>query len=222
MPVPGLTTLALTASRLALRLAEKRRWLPGSAWHRRSLDSLKAGDLDEAARLNRLALERSPNHDKAQVVSDLIAMRRDAATAGLQKQIDEERLQIQVLESEHQEYRQELLHRQRVGRHRRLLAWLLVPLSSAGALATGWVVINQEFPLWSRFAAGLLGVGLVAMLVLLRFTDDSSSTEGEVLDQERRAALVTLNREIETRRQRTAELERRLLETLHHPVGLKR
>jgi len=220
MPLPGLTTLALTASRLALRLAEKRRWLPGSAWHRRSLVSLKAGDLDEAARLNRLALERNPNHGKAQVVNDLIAMRRDAATAGLQKQIDEERRVIGELQAEHRACRLRLLRSKRRQQQKKLTAWLLVPLSAAGALVTGSVVAGEGFPLWGRIIAGVVGGAIVIALVMPRFI--GGRIDELVRDDEDRAALVTLNREIEARRRRSAELERRLLETLHHPVGLKR
>jgi len=170
MPVPGLTTLALTVSRLAYRLAEKKRWLPGGAYHRLSVDSLKTGDLDEAERLNRLALERKPRHGKALVVRDLIAMRRDASTAKLRRQIDEEQLRIRELQTERLACHWMLVKAERRLKRKRRSAWLLVPLAAAGALITGSVVAQDGVPLWGRIVAGVAGAVLVIALIVPRFT----------------------------------------------------
>lgn len=210
MPVPGLTTIALTATRLAYHLAEKKRWLPGGAYHRLSVDRLKAGDLDEAERLNRLALQRKPRHEKAQVVRDLIAMRRDATTAEIQKRLDDEQLRIDALQAERQTCRWTLARGERRRRRKRLAGWLLIPLATAGALAAGTILVGEQFPLWGRIVAGAVGAALIVALVLPRFI--GGRVDDLVREEECRAALVSLSREIETRSRRTAELQRQLKE----------
>jgi hypothetical protein len=210
MPIPGLTTIALAVTRLAYRLAEKKRWLPGGAFHRMSVDQLKAGDLDEAERLNRLALERKPQHNKALVVRDLIAMRRDASTAELRKKLDEEQERIRVLQAERLACRWTLARGERRRQRKKLATWLLVPLSAAGALATGYAVAQDGFPLWGRIVAGVLGAGIVIVLVLPRFI--GGGVEAAVREEECRAAMVTLSREIASRLKRTADLERQLVD----------
>ncbi len=215
MPVPGLTTLALTATRLAYHLAEKKRWLPGGAYHRLSVDRLKAGDLDEAERLNRLALQRKPKHHRALVVRDLIAMRRDATTAEIQKRLDDEQLRIDALQAERQTCRWTLARGERRRRHKRLAGWLLIPLAVAGALVAGTVLAGEQFPLWGRIVAGAVGAALVFVLVLPRFI--GGRVDDLVREEECRAALVTLSREIEARSRRTAELQRQLKEIAGPP-----
>ncbi len=210
MPVPGLTTLALTATRLAYHLAEKKRWLPGGAYHRLSMARLKSGDLDEAERLNGLALQRKPTHGKALVMRDLIAMRRDAATAALRRRVAEEQSKISALQEERLACRRELARSDRWLRRSKLLAWLLVPAAAAAAVAAGWTISQGGLPLWGRILAGLTGVALVAFLIILRFTGGSRRMDAALRDQENRAAMVTLSREIETRVRRTTELERRI------------
>jgi hypothetical protein len=217
MPVPGLTTLVLAATRLVYHLAEKRRWLPGGAYHRLSVDRLKSGDLDEAERLNRLALQRKPTHGKALVVRDLIAMRRDAATAALLGRVAEEKAKISALQEERLAFRRELARSGRRLRRSRLLTWLLVPAAAVAALASGFAISQAGLPPLSRILAGLLGVALVLVLVLLRFTGGQRRTEAALRDQEYRAALVTLSREIETRVRRTSELERRINAIAQYP-----
>ncbi len=217
MPVPGLTTLALTVTRLAYHLAEKKRWLPGGAYHRLSVDRLKAGDLDEAERLNRLALRRKPKHRQALVIRDLIAMRRDAATAALRVRVAEEKSRISALQEERLACRRELARSDRRLRRSRLLTWLLVPAAAAAALATGFAISQVGLPPWSRILAGLLGAALVVFLVLLRFTGGQRRMDAALRDQECRAALVTLSRELEIRVRRTAELERRIESIAHYP-----
>lgn len=208
MPIPGLTTLALATTRLAYRLAEKKRWLPGGAYHRLSLDQLKSGDLDEAERLNRLALERNPGHSKAQVVRDLIAMRRDASTAELQHKIDEEQQQIRALQTERLSCRWTLTKAERSRQRKRLTAWLLVPLAAGGALITSSVVAGDGFPLWGRIVAGVVGGVIVIALVLPRFI--GGGVDSLVREEECRAALVTLSREIASRTKQSDELARQL------------
>jgi len=222
MPVPGLTSLVLACSRLAYRLAEQKRWLPGGAYHRMSVERLRNGDLDEADRLNRLALERKPEHGKALVVRDLIAMRRDASTAALERRIEEERRQIHVLKAECRARRLRVSAIERRRRRKRWSAWLLVPLAGAGALTAGFVAAGGGYPAWCRVAAGVAGALLVLALVLGRFTKRGVAEE---LDYEEcLAALKTLSREIVVRREKADTLTRELngLLRMHgpHPLGI--
>jgi len=213
MPIPGLTSLVLLVSRLTWRLAEKKRWLPGGAFHRRSMEHLRSGDLDAAERLNRLALERKPRHDKAQVVRDLIAMRRDAVTADLQRQFDEETCRIDDLAEEREACRRTLVRIDKRRRRARILTWLLAPLAATGALGVGMVMGGGAYPLWARVTAGAAGAGIVLALVLSRFVADGR-VDDVVQKEEKRAALTTLARELGTRRRRAAELDRRLMESI--------
>jgi hypothetical protein len=212
MPVPGLTSLAVAVSRLAYRLAEKRRWLPGGAYHRMSVDRLKAGDLEEAERLNRLALARAPGHGKAQVVRDLIAMRRDASAAALGRRIDEERRRVRGLQAECRARRLRVARIERRRRRKRWSAWLLVPLAAAGALGTGAVAAGSGYPPWARVVAGAAGALLVLALVIGRFTGGGVAEDLEY--DECRAAVKTITREIAVRQQAAEALERELNDLL--------
>jgi hypothetical protein len=88
---------AMVLLRLGYSLADKKQWLPRSAYHRQSIRSLKEGDLDGAARYNAIALKKSQEYQAALVVRDVIAMHRDARREQVFKKIAKEKDRIQAL-----------------------------------------------------------------------------------------------------------------------------
>ncbi len=88
----------MTATRLGFKLAEKKKWLPPSVYHQLALEKLRSGDLQSAIRFNAIALQKKPDYDKALVVKDLLAMRRDALVAALLAQINQEQAAIKTIE----------------------------------------------------------------------------------------------------------------------------
>ncbi len=88
---------AMVLLRLGYSLADKKQWLPRSAYHRQSIRSLKEGDLDGAARYNAIALKKSGEYQAALIVRDVIAMHRDALRDKFSKEIAKEKNRIQEL-----------------------------------------------------------------------------------------------------------------------------
>lgn len=88
----------MTATRLGFKLAEKKKWLPSSVYHQLAMEKLRAGELQDAVRLNNIALQKKPDYEKALIVKDLLAMRRDALVADLIRQITQEQAAIQSIE----------------------------------------------------------------------------------------------------------------------------
>ncbi|MDZ7725834.1 MAG: hypothetical protein U5R06_24165 [candidate division KSB1 bacterium] len=69
------------------KLAERYEWLPKDIYHRKSLDKLKEGDLQQAAVYNRIALRKNPDFEKALVLRDIISMKRDVSLNSIDQQI---------------------------------------------------------------------------------------------------------------------------------------
>jgi len=88
----------MTATRLGFKIAEKKKWLPSSVYHQLALEKLRTGNLEEAVKLNNIALQKRPNFEKALVVKDLLAMQRDALIAKLLKSIEQEKTSIKMLQ----------------------------------------------------------------------------------------------------------------------------
>ncbi len=86
-------------TKATLKLAERYQFLPAKVYHRMALDKLKESRLDEAAHYNRITLTKKPDFDKAQVIRDLITMRRDSALSRLDQRINENRYKIQELKN---------------------------------------------------------------------------------------------------------------------------
>ena len=72
---------------MGIKLAERYQWLPKDLYHRKSLDKLKEGDLKQAAEYNRIALQKKPDFEKALVLKDIIAMKRDISLNRLDQKI---------------------------------------------------------------------------------------------------------------------------------------
>ena len=84
-----LSSLAVVAAtKIGFKVAEKQKWLPARVYHQLAIDKLRSGKLKDAARANAIALKKKPDYEKAMVVRDLIAMRRDALLTRLLRDID--------------------------------------------------------------------------------------------------------------------------------------
>lgn len=123
-------------------LARKQKWLPKTVYHRLSLDSLKAGDFDGAAKYNALALQKDPNYEKAQVVHDLLRMNRDAHIEDIRASAEQHMLEISRLRLEKRAKleRLKILQYQKTLLKLRALIFLLLLLFTVGFV---WVVDIQ-------------------------------------------------------------------------------
>ena len=70
--------VVVAATKLGLKVAGKRKWLPKSIYHQLALEKMRHGELVDALRLNEIALQKKSDYEKALILRDLISMRRDA------------------------------------------------------------------------------------------------------------------------------------------------
>ena len=102
------TIAFLAASKVGLKIAESKKWLPKFVYHKRAMDYLKRGDLKKARHYNSIALEKNAHFDRALVVRDLIHMNLDAKTDALRKKIKEEKEHISGLKNRQKLYKTRL------------------------------------------------------------------------------------------------------------------
>lgn len=81
------SALVSAIARVGFKLADRYEWLPKDIYHRKSLDALKTGNLEQAAQYNRIALRKNPDYEKALIMQDIIFMKRDASLNSLNKKI---------------------------------------------------------------------------------------------------------------------------------------
>ncbi|NOY59911.1 MAG: hypothetical protein GXO75_13425, partial [Calditrichaeota bacterium] len=100
MPIGSISIYSLLAvSKIGVKIAEKKKWMPAGYYHRLSLQKLKQGDLGSAEKFNTIAINKSPDDEGALVVRDLISMRRDADARDIMNRIVAEEEQIIQLEN---------------------------------------------------------------------------------------------------------------------------
>jgi len=196
----ALTSAALAAfARFGYVMADEKRWLPRFIYNQRALRLLREGDLDAAGREIDSVLVRKPDDERAQLIGELIAMRRDARDAGLNKAIEWER---------------RCLHRlkERIERHSRTLSsgirrerlLRIVPLPMTALVAAPVWITPGRAPMWSvPLFAALLLVALIWTLRSVRFRRESD----QMVMAESRAAIEILNREMAMHRLRLVELQ---------------
>ena len=96
--IAAYTILAL--SKLGLKVAENKKWLPSGYYHKKSVEQLKNGDIRRATNYNDTAIKKNPDSEKAQVIKELISMQRDSQLQAFQRQIENEEKNIQMLNQE--------------------------------------------------------------------------------------------------------------------------
>lgn len=96
--IAAYTVIAL--SKLGIKFAENKKWLPAGYYHKKSVEQLKSGDIQGAIEYNYTAIKKNPESEKAQVVKELISMQQDSELKTCQRQIDAEEKSIHALEKE--------------------------------------------------------------------------------------------------------------------------
>ena len=100
MPIGSISIYSLLAvSKIGVKIAERKKWMPAGYYHRLSLQKLKQGDLRGAEKFNTIAINKSPDDEGALVVRDLIAMHRDVNARDIMNRIVVEEEQIIQLEN---------------------------------------------------------------------------------------------------------------------------
>ena len=87
----------LALSKVGLKVAENKKWLPSGYYHKKSVEQLKNGDIQRATDYNDTAMKKNPDSEKAQVIKELISMERDSKLQVFQRQFENEAKNIQIL-----------------------------------------------------------------------------------------------------------------------------
>jgi hypothetical protein len=117
----GIPSVAVVIfAKAGLHLAKRQKWLPKNFYHRLSLDSLRSGDFEAAAKYNALARQKDPAYEKAQVVHDLLRMNRDAHLEEIRAKAEQHMFAISRLRLEK---KNRLARLQRYHHRKRELKW---------------------------------------------------------------------------------------------------
>ena len=209
-----------TATRLGYKLAEKKKWLPKTVYNHLALDKLKQGDIQAAARFNRVVLQKHPDDEQALVVKDLILMHRDTKFYNLKKH-------IAGVEEELRRLKTELIENQRTIRRNGVqkrwllfLSWLLLLLNVALYFVSFFVATHFERPI----VGGILGAcSVLGTLFLVRLVKrhHDQSIMFDLNTQELEASLKSIQRQIEIREKTLRELKSQFTEFKYHYREIK-
>jgi len=208
----ALFSIAVAAAiKIGYKLAEEQKWLPGPIYRQLALDKLKNGDIDGAARFNKVALAKNPDDDKAGLVQDIISMHRDAHAAAVSARITDEMDRIIALEKDRVSRRQRvkrLLQRDKI---ETAALWLLL-----GFTVSGWILVYWAFRHWDKpVAAALLG-GLSVVMTILSGSFICSvpdRMQQRSLDRlELTAALQAMDKEIAWRKRQLSQFKKNLVD----------
>ncbi len=197
--------------RAGYKIAENRKWLPKSIYHRLSMKKIKEGDLKQAHYFNSVAIKKHPGYENALIVRDIISMHRDAQSDRIKKMITAEEDQIQTLlrlkiENEKKIKKQHL--KNSISRVFNLFIFFLVLCCFYFGILY-LKNVNIKLTLW---LTGFIIVSLVFYIVFYRIFVDDKKIKETILRQERIAKTETYHRQIKVREQRINILKKELKE----------
>lgn len=210
-----LSSLAIiAATRLGFKLAEKKKWLPKGVYHQLAVNKLRQDDLPGAIRLNQIALEKDPQHEKAQIVQDLIAMRRDAILTGLLTDIAREKESIRDLQTSSLSIARQHGRLNRNRRAQKFIAWVFL-FGNFFTYLLSYLILQRS----DHQNVGLLVGGAAVSCTLLIYFLFRRMSEGDIQTGIQKQELITTqrstSRELEMRTRRLRQLQSKLSETRH-------
>ena len=210
-----LSSLAFIAvTKLGLKVAEKKKWLPAGVYHQLTMEKLRQGDLRQAIRLNEIALQKDPDLEKALVVKDLIAMRRDALLHHVLKDLEQEKNAIREIQSKSLSISRELGRLRTVERMNKFAPWVFLFLNIFTYLSSYLLIV-----LWNRFISGSLLGGfavICTMFIYMLFRRMfDQNIQINLRRQELFAAQKSMAHELEIRTRQLRRLQSKLSETRH-------
>ncbi|MBN1560560.1 hypothetical protein JW998_09935 [candidate division KSB1 bacterium] len=210
-----LSSLAvILATRLGLKLAEKKKWLPAGVYHQLAINKLKYGDLQDAIRLNEIALEKSPRHEKAQVVKDLIAMQRDALLGHLMTDIEREKGFIRELQTTSMSISRQLSRLRRSSSLSKFIPWLFLFGNFFAYLASFVLIRIRHEAMVGSLVGGVAVICTLLIYFLFRRLSEYNVQSG-IKRQELATMQRSLSQELQMRTRRLRQLQSKLSETRH-------
>ncbi|MBN2411995.1 hypothetical protein JXQ31_09915 [candidate division KSB1 bacterium] len=187
--------------RIGYKIAENRKWLPKSIYHRLSVKKIKEGDLKQAHFFNSVAIKKHPDYENALIMRDIISMRKDAQSDRIKRMITTEEDNIQTLLSLKNENEKLLKKQQSKNSISRILNififFLVMCCSYIGIFYLKNV--NIKFAVWLTV---FIILSLALYIIFYRIFDDNKKIKETILRQERIAKTVTYNRLIKVREKR--------------------
>ncbi len=202
--IPSFVTIGLF--RLGYKFAENKKWLPDYVYHNLSVNKLKDGDLEQALYFNRIAIDKNPKSEKAQIMRDIINMRKDVSLTSLENRIKNELENISDLK-EHIRQIQKDVRVYKIRKRSLLVFQILCTLLYIAGMFI-WAQFDRSVFFYSVLILGI--VVLSGMLLYQRYFSPGAGISETILQQERLISLKTKNEEMEYRQKRLSGYEKEL------------
>lgn len=191
------SALAAGALKLGYKLAEQQKWLPGIFYHKAALQEMKNGNLRKAEMYNNIALQKKSKFENACIVRELIAMQKDARMAQLLKLIATEDDAIAVLQEKISHTKHDLARSIWNEKLLKIILPLFIVLVSGGLFV--WIYFFAGSSRTVYFYALSWGIILIVLFILERTTMEKFRVKQSVTQQERKACIVSSEKELLTR-----------------------
>lgn len=182
-------------SKAAIKIAERKNWLPASYYNKKAIDYLREGDIDRAAKSNQTALAKTPHSEKGLIIKDLILMRREAQESQLLKKI--ELLEKRILSIEEEMGRNRIQLRRMKKRYyaSQVMALLLfVPVLLA---LIAYAVIGKEGGLFTAMLIVVSVLNIAGFVFLSKTVLEKKRTEIELGQSEFLATQLLLKKRLD-------------------------
>ena len=209
----------IAATKLGFKLAEKKKWLPAGLYHQLTLEKLKQGDLQNAVRLNEITLEKKPDHEKAQIVQDLIAMRRDTLLSQILQNIKLEKSAIRDIHEESRRISRRLYRLKTTEYLSKFAPWVFLFVNIFTYLFSYVLIVVYN----NQIAGSLLGGFAVVCSLLLFFhfrRFNEVNIQCGLQAQELTSAQKSMAKELVIRNRRLRQLQSQLSRT-RYQLGVK-
>ena len=202
----------VAATKLGFKVAEKKKWLPKSIYHQLALDKMQHGELFDAMRLNEIALQKNPNYEKALIVKDLIAMRRDALLNNLLRDIDQETRAIKDLGEENRAINRRLARYGMATLILKIAPWLFLFINIFTYLASYLFFVRAHHLIWGSLLGGFGVMCTMLVFYFFRLMHELEIKYG-IQQDELLAAQKSMAKELDIRTRRLRQLQSKLLQT---------
>ena len=202
----------MAATRLGYKVAERKKWLPSSLYHQLALDKLRDGDLQQAARLNQIALQKKPNYEKALIVKDLIAMRRDALLNNLLQQINSEKTAIGEIDHQNKAVSRQYRRVRFIAGFLKFSPWMFLFINIFTYLLAYFFLTTGQRLILGTTLGGFAVVCTILVFVFFRTVSDQEVQARLKLD-DLLAARKSMRSELGMRERRLRSLQSKLSET---------
>jgi len=207
----------LTAGLLKIgyKIAENKKWLPKSIYHRLSLKKIKEGDLKQAVYFNSVAIKKNPDYENALIVRDIISMQKDAQSDRIKKLITAEEDNIHTLIRLKNENKKKIKKQRIKNKISKILYLILFAAVMCGSYFGIFYLRNVEikYRVWLVIFMILF---LTFYFVMNRISGAPKKIRETVARQESIATLKTYSREIKVRQKRINFLKNELKEILNN------